>query len=78
MFDSLVKMLDAPQNQTLAQVSKKDFERWNRTNLFDRLQGVPLGRSFINTFGIQDYILEYGKDDALCHDYIIKYYVRDQ
>lgn len=76
MFDSIVKLLETKIPSTIAQISRKDFESWDRENLFDQIKGVRYGHSFSNNFGIKDYILEFEKDESLCRNYIIKTYVR--
>lgn len=52
------------------------YDLWLQKVTFDRLQGLRIGQSFCNFFGITDFVLFYDDDFNRCQRYIRKQYLR--
>ena len=57
-------------------ISEEDFDRWQKTAVFDKIRGLRYGQSFCNHFGITDSTLYYFTADKLAREWIENNYIR--
>lgn len=60
-------------------LTKRELADWQYQAVWDQLQGISLGQSFCNHFGIQDWFLNFCGDswgDRLLLEYIQRHYCR--
>lgn len=73
MFATMLAQMT--QSSPTKKISKKQYELWRSSYLFDAIRGVRYGQSFCNHFDITDNILFYDDRSENCHRYICKHYI---
>ena len=58
-------------------ISKKRYDTWRTTYVFDALKNQRYGQAFCNRFKITDNILFFDTDSDFCHRYIMKNYIHN-
>jgi hypothetical protein len=71
-----VLLTDSTKSTPIKKITQDQYQRWKKSSLFDRLQGLPPGQSFCNRFDIEDAILYYcGMNFPQAEEYIKKTYL---
>lgn len=71
-FSSMVSFLDG---HMLPEISKQEYEHFQKEYIFDRLKGYNYGKAFCQKFSVTDPVVEYLIDDDLAKELIEQTYI---
>jgi hypothetical protein len=69
-----IQQFERPRSRQ--RISRRDWQAWRRTAVWDIMRGSRLGQSFCNRFGITDYFLFFCTDPESADRYIGNVYMR--
>lgn len=77
-FDNIVNTLERESLNGRPQISKQEFQDWQRQWILDAVGGLRLGQSFCNYFNITLGPLYYFKDNSISLRWIKDNYLKDK
>lgn len=77
-FDNIVNTLERESLNGRPQISRQEFQAWQRHWILDAVGGQRLGQSFCNYFNITLGPLYYFKDNSTSLRWIKDFYLKDK
>jgi len=72
-FTNMISLLD---NLPKPEISKQDYEVFQKEYIFDQLKGKKFGRAFCEKFKVKDAVIRYLIDEDIAREMIEETYIK--